>query len=124
MEPSRIRLVLMLTIFLVLLVLKSLTMPSSVAEADSGGEGVADLNEDAPLLDPSEGDGSSFLVGVEAVVAAAEAEADDDGEKRFGECGLHDSFMRSIAAEHSDNTSSSSGRFSLVLRFLEPAIWT
>ena len=115
----------MLTIFLVLLVLKSLTMPSSVAEADSGGEGVADLKEDAPLLDPSEGDGSSFFVGVEAVVAAAEAEADDnDGEKRFGECGLHDSFMRSIAAEHSDNTSSSSGRFSLVLRFLEPAIWT
>ena len=113
----------MLTIFLVLLVLKSLTMPSSVAEADSGGEGVADLKEDAPLLDPSEGDGSSFFVGVEAVVAAAEAEA-DDGEKRFGECGLHDSFMRSIAAEHSDNTSSSSGRFSLVLRFLEPAIWT
>ena len=112
----------MLTIFLVLLVLKSLTMPSSVAEADSGGEGVADLKEDAPLLDPSEGDGSSFFVGVEAVVAAAEAEADDDGEKRFGECGLHDSFMRSIAAEHSDSTDSSSGRFSLVRRFREPAI--
>ena len=68
----------MLTIFLVLLVLKSLTMPSSVAEADSGGDGVADLNEDAPLLDPGDGDGRSFFVGVEAVV-------DDDGENRFGE---------------------------------------
>lgn len=73
----------MLTIFLVLLALMSLTMPSSVAEADSGGDGVADLKEDAPLLDPSDGDGRSFLVGVEA---AAEAhEEDDDGEKRFGE---------------------------------------
>ena len=74
-----------LTIFLVLLVLMSLTMPSSVAEADSGGDGVADLKEDAPLLDPSDGDGRSFLVGVEAAVAAAEAEEVDDGEKRFGE---------------------------------------
>ena len=70
----------MLTIFLVLLALMSLTMPSSVAEADSGGDGVADLKEDAPLLDPSDGDGGSFFVGVEAVMAMAE-----DGENSFGE---------------------------------------
>jgi hypothetical protein len=90
-------------------------MPSSVAEVDSGGDGVGDRNEEAPLLEEAV-DGKSMKRGREA----AEAELANCGEKRpAGEWGLHESFMRSMAAEHSDRTSSSSWTFSLVRRLRE-----
>ena len=88
-------------------------MPSSVLEVESGGEGVADRKDDAPLLDPS-GDGTAAPVAL----LGAEDAAEDDGAN-MGECGLHESFMRSMAAEHSDRVSSSSGWFSLVRRLRE-----
>ena len=47
--------------FLSRLMLRSLTMPSSVVELDRGGDGVGDLNEEAPELD--DGDGKSMKMG-------------------------------------------------------------
>lgn len=41
----------------------SLTIPSSVFELESGGDGVNDLNDDAPLLDPS-GEGRSAILAI------------------------------------------------------------
>ena len=104
--------------------LRSLTMPSSVVELDSGGDGVPDLNEDAPDDDAvsDSGDGRSAYVG--GAVATVWR-------------GEQDSFMRSIAAEHSERTSGvdegsmvreegavcSSGRCSLVRRLRDLGNW-
>ena len=75
----------------------SLTMPSSVAaDDDNGGEGVDDLNDEAPELESVDGGRSLPELG------------DVIGE--------HDNFINSIAAEHSVMTSSSSMMFSLVRR--------
>ena len=105
----------MLTL-LILFMLRSFTIPSSVVELDSGGDGVPDLNDDAPDEDAvsDAGDGRS---------GCAEC---------VGWCGEHESFMSSIAAEHSERTSvvsgsreseegwgCSSGRCSLVRRLRE-----
>ena len=84
---------------------RSLTIPSSVMEVDSGGDGVDDRKEDAPELlrsSPLSGEWRLPLRPWRNCI--------------LGEWGEHESFMRSMAAEHSERTSSSSGMCSLVRR--------
>ena len=73
-------------------------------ELERGGEGVEDRKEEAPelLISSPEGEGRLPPPRSEKCI--------------FGEWGEHESFMRSMAAEHSERTSSSSKRLSLVRR--------
>ena len=95
------------------MILRSLTIPSSVVELDRGGDGVGDLKEEAPLLD--DGEGRSMKMG--CCTDDPGADWARLGGKKAGECGLQESFMSNMAAEHSDKTSSSSATFSLVRLF-------
>ena len=80
---------------------KSLTMPSSVAaDEESGGDGVEDLKDEAPDDESTEGGLWSWPLMFRAWCGPPAAAVLVMGE--------HESFMRSMAAEHSVMVSSQS----------------